>query len=115
MLHHSLRLRILAIAFGLLAGVATAQARPDTWVSPDGSDAGTCLITAPCRTFAYAHGQTNNNGSINVLASGNFGALTITKPISIVAQGAEAAIVAAPAARGSLCRRAPPPSSRCAA
>ena len=94
MLHHSSRLRILAIAVGMLAGVATAQARPDTWVSPDGGDAGTCLITAPCRTFAYAHSQTNNNGSINVLASGNFGSLIITKPISIVAQGAEAAIVA---------------------
>ena len=93
MLHHSLRLRSLAVAFATLAGVATAQARPDTWVSPDGSDAGTCVMTAPCRTFAYAHGQTNNNGSINVLASGSFGALTITKPISIVAQGVEAAIV----------------------
>jgi hypothetical protein len=92
-MHNSLRLRILTIAFGLLAGAATAQARVDTWVSPDGSDAGTCPMTAPCRTFAYAHGQTNNHGSINVLSSGSFGALTVTKPISIVAQGVEAMIV----------------------
>jgi hypothetical protein len=92
-MHHSLRLGILIIAFALLAGVSAAQARPDTWVSPQGSDSGTCPINAPCRTFAYAHSQTNNNGSINVLSSGNFGALTITKSISVVAQGAEAAIV----------------------
>ena len=96
-MHHSLRhsmcLGILAVGFGILAGVGAAEARVDTWVSPDGSDAGTCPSNAPCRTFAYAHSQTNNNGSINVLASGSFGALTITKPISIVAQGVEALIV----------------------
>ena len=92
-MHQTLHLRLLAIGFALLAGVGAAEARPDTWVSPDGSDAGTCPITTPCRTFAYAHSQTNNNGSINVLASGSFGALTITKSISIVAQGAEALIV----------------------
>ena len=34
----------------------------------------------------------NNNGAINVLTSGNFGPLTITKPISIVADGVEATI-----------------------
>ena len=42
--------------------------------------------------FTFAHGQTNNNGAINVLSSGNFGPLTITKSISIVADGVEAVI-----------------------
>ena len=76
----------------LLLGAGSAQAAIATWVSGTGSDAGNCQITAPCRTFAFAHDQTNNNGAINVLSSGNFGPLTITKPISIVSDGVEAII-----------------------
>ncbi len=76
----------------LLLGTGSAQAAIATWVSGTGSDAGNCQITAPCRTFAFAHDQTNNNGAINVLSSGNFGPLTITKPISIVSDGVEAVI-----------------------
>ena len=88
----SLSFGTFAVAVGLLAGAAIAQAASETWVSGTGTDTGTCQITTPCRTFAYAHSQTNNNGSINVLTSGNFGPLTITKPISIVARGVEAVI-----------------------
>ena len=95
---HSLSVGIFAM--GLLAGPTAAQAAIATWVSGTGSDAGNCAITAPCRTFAFAHDQTNNNGSINVLSSGNFGPLIITKPISIVAQGVEAVINTATAADG---------------
>ena len=90
MQRHSLS-GIVAIC-GLLAGVTTAQAAIETWVSGSGSDAGICPITAPCRTFAYAHSQTTAHGAINVLTSGNFGPVTITKAISIVAQGVEAVI-----------------------
>ena len=89
---HSSSIGILAIACGLMTNASIAQAAIETWVSGTGSDAGNCPITAPCRTFAFAHSQTNNNGAINVLSSGNFGPLTITKPISIVAQGVEALI-----------------------
>jgi hypothetical protein len=92
MRHHSLPAWILALAVSLLAGASMAQAGIETWVSATGVDSGTCPITAPCRTFAFAHNQTNGQGAINVLSSGNFGPLTITKPISIVAQGVEAII-----------------------
>lgn len=85
--------------FGLLAATA-AQAGIETWVSGSGSDTGTCPITAPCRTFTYAHGQTTAHGAINVLTSGNFGPVTITKAISIVAQGVEAVINTAGAGGG---------------
>ena len=90
MRHHSFSTAIFAA--GLLTGATAAQAANESWVSGTGTDAGTCPRTAPCRTFQFAHDQTNNNGAINVLASGNFGPLTISKPISIVAQGAEAVI-----------------------
>jgi hypothetical protein len=75
-----------------MACASAAQAAFESWVSGTGTDAGTCPITAPCRTFQFAHDRTAFNGAINVLSSGNFGPLTITRPISIVAQGVEALI-----------------------
>ena len=92
MLHHAISIRVLAAACGLLASASVAQAAPETRVSGTGTDAGNCPRTAPCRTFAFAHDQTNNNGAINILTAGNFGPLSITKPISIVADGVEAVI-----------------------
>jgi hypothetical protein len=95
MRRHSLPICIFAIACGLAAHAAPAWAAGETWVSGSGTDTGNCNITAPCRTFAYAHGFTTGGGTLNVLSSGNFGPLTITKSISIVAQGVEAVISAA--------------------
>jgi hypothetical protein len=89
---HSLPIGVFAIACGLLGNAAPAHAAPETWVAGTGTDAGNCNITAPCRTFAFAHTKTNNGGTLNVLSSGNFGPLTITKSISIVADGVEAVI-----------------------
>ena len=86
---------ILAILVGLLAHVGAAWAVPATWVAGTGSDAGACPITAPCRTFQFAHGRTNAGGVINVLSAGSFGPLTIAKSISIAADGVEAAIFGA--------------------
>jgi len=92
MRHHSWSIGF-ATACGLMAGgVTSALAAFETWVSPIGTDAGNCQINAPCRTFQFAHDRTNNNGAMNVLASGNFGPLTITRPISIVSEGVEAVI-----------------------
>jgi len=94
MRHHSLPIGILAIACGLLANAAPARAAAATWVSGTGTNAGSCPITAPCRTFRFAYGQTDAGGTINVLSPGSFGPLTIAKSISIVADGVEAVILA---------------------
>jgi hypothetical protein len=64
-------------------------------VAGTGTNAGNCPITAPCKTFQFAHNRTNAGGSINVLSPGSFGPLTIAKAISIVADGVEAAVLAA--------------------
>ena len=92
MRHHLLPIGILAITCGLLANAAPARAAAQTWVSGTGTNAGNCPITAPCKTFQYAHNKTNADGVLNVLSAGSFGPLTITKPISIVADGVEAVI-----------------------
>ncbi len=77
--------RSLALAFfALLAGVAGASAQAArTWVSGVGDDANPCSRTAPCKTFAGAISKTADGGIIDVLDPGGFGAVTITKGITL--------------------------------
>src|SRR3954454_15934642 len=71
------------LLFPLLA-LAPAHAQATrTWVSGVGDDANPCSRTAPCKTFAGAISKTAAAGEINVLDPGGFGAVTITKSISI--------------------------------
>src|ERR1051326_4969150 len=73
----------------LVAGFATlAQAQATrTWVSGVGDDANPCSRTAPCKTFAGAISKTASPGIINCLDPGGFGAVTITKSITIDCTG----------------------------
>jgi hypothetical protein len=80
----------LLLAFGT---VAHAQATR-TWVSGVGDDVNPCSRTAPCKTFAGAISKTAANGIINVLDPGSFGAVTITKSITIDGGGNHAAVLA---------------------
>jgi hypothetical protein len=54
-----------------------------TWVSGVGDDANPCSRTAPCKTFAGAISKTAEGGEIDVLDPGGFGAITITKAMTI--------------------------------
>ena len=78
----------------LMSGVASAQASR-TWVSGVGDDANPCSRTAPCKTFAGAISKTAAHGVINTLDGGGFGAVTITKSITIEAEGQVAGILSA--------------------
>ena len=73
---------IAAAGFGLSVLPASAQATR-TWVSGVGSDANPCSRTAPCQTFAGAISKTAAGGEIDCLDPGGFGAVTITKAITI--------------------------------
>jgi hypothetical protein len=64
------------------ASLAHAQATR-TWVSGVGDDANPCSRTAPCKTFAGAISKTAPGGEIDCLDPGGFGAVTITKAITI--------------------------------
>lgn len=66
----------------LLPAAAHAQASR-TWVSGVGDDANPCSRTAPCKTFAGAISKTAAGGEIDALDPGGFGAVTITKAITI--------------------------------
>jgi hypothetical protein len=54
-----------------------------TWVSGVGDDVNPCSRTAPCKTFAGAISKTALNGEINCLDPAGYGAVTITKSITI--------------------------------
>lgn len=74
----------VAVLFFLLALCANASAQATrTWVSGVGDDANPCSRTAPCKTFAGAISKTAEGGVINTLDPGGFGAVTITKSITI--------------------------------
>ena len=80
----SLSITLFATSFVLLMQAAPAQAQASrTWVSGVGDDANPCSRTAPCKTFAGAISKTALNGEINCLDPGGFGAVTITKSITI--------------------------------
>ncbi|HEX8258230.1 MAG TPA: right-handed parallel beta-helix repeat-containing protein [Allosphingosinicella sp.] len=76
----------------ILAAPALAQATR-TWVSGVGDDVNPCSRTAPCKTFAGAISKTAAGGEINVIDPGGFGAVTITKSLTIDGHGTQASIL----------------------
>ena len=80
----SLSFAIAAASFAVVLPPAPAHAQASrTWVSGVGDDVNPCSRTAPCKTFAGAISKTALNGEINCLDPGGFGAVTITKSITI--------------------------------
>lgn len=89
-------INVLAIAIFMFAFASFAQAQATrTWVSGVGDDANPCSRTAPCKTFAGAISKTAVDGEIDALDSGGFGAVTITKAITIDGDSNLAGILAA--------------------
>jgi len=88
-------LKTLAIATFILAVTSLAQAQASrTWVSGVGDDANPCSRTAPCKTWAGAISKTAACGEIDALDPGGFGAVTITKSITLDGTGTFASILA---------------------
>ncbi len=83
---------IICISLLFISILVFAQATR-TWVSGVGDDVNPCSRTAPCKTFAGAISKTAVGGEINVLDAGGYGAVTITKSITIDGKGAQASIL----------------------
>jgi hypothetical protein len=83
-----------ALAAMLYASAGHAQ-QMRTWVSGTGDDMNPCSRTAMCKTFAGAISKTAAGGEISVYDPGGYGALTITKSLSIVDVGAKASMLVA--------------------
>jgi len=84
---------LMTAALFVIATSASAQATR-TWVSGVGDDANPCSRTAPCKTFAGAISKTATNGEISVLDPGGFGAVTITKSMTINGEGSLGGLLA---------------------
>lgn len=76
---------LVCLALGA-ASMAHAQATR-TWVSGVGDDVNPCSRTAPCKTFAGAISKTAASGEIDCLDPAGFGAVTITKNMTIDGAG----------------------------
>ena len=74
----------VALALSILTSTGVMATAQRTFVAPNGSDANPCSIAAPCRGFAAAVTKTNAGGEVIVQDSAGYGAVTITKPISII-------------------------------
>src|SRR6516162_569662 len=77
---------LLATAFACSMHAAPAQAQR-VFVSTTGSDGNGCTFASPCRSFQHAHDTTGAGGEIDVLDPAGYGAVTITKAISIQGHG----------------------------
>ena len=88
-------IQVLGIAIFMVAFASIAQAQASrTWVSGVGDDANPCSRTAPCKTWAGAISKTAPCGEIDALDPGGFGAVTITKSITLDGSGTFASILA---------------------
>src|SRR5262245_40472316 len=75
------------LALGLIPASAQAQGATRVFVAAQGSDGNPCSFAAPCRTFQHAHDTVAAGGEIDVLDPAGYGAVTITKSISIQGHG----------------------------
>jgi len=78
-----------AILVSMIAGLAGANDAAAfgrrSFVAAAGADVGTCTPAAPCRSFGYAIDQTSAGGEVIVLDTAGYGAVAITKAITIAA------------------------------
>jgi hypothetical protein len=87
-------LRTLALLIFTLTLVSVAQAQATrTWISGVGDDVNPCSRTAPCKTLAGTISKTAVNGEMNILDSGSYGSVTITKSMTIDGAGMHAGIL----------------------
>ncbi|WP_202988739.1 hypothetical protein [Bradyrhizobium campsiandrae] len=82
-----------ALLFFLISAIPVQAQASRTWVSGVGDDANPCSRTAPCKTFAGAISKTAAGGEIDALDPAGYGALTITKAITIDGGGGQVASV----------------------
>lgn len=86
---------LAVMAFTLMISSSAQAQATRTWVSGVGDDMNPCSRTAPCKTFAGAISKTATNGEIDCIDPGGFGAVTLTKSITIDGGGTFGSILAA--------------------
>ena len=75
----------------LFASVAAQGQAARTFVSSAGSDANDCSRPSPCRNLQRAHDAVAAGGEVVALDSAGYGAVNITKSVTITGEGVHAA------------------------
>ena len=102
------KMNLLQVLLVVLAGTTMMCAQASrTWVSGVGDDVNPCSRTAPCKTFAGAISKTAAGGEIDALDPGGFGAVTITKAITIDGGGGQVASVLVSGTNGIVVQAGP--------
>jgi hypothetical protein len=101
-----LSILVTMLSIFLWSEIAQAQASR-TWVSGVGDDANPCSRTAPCKTFAGAISKTAAGGEIDALDPAGYGAVTITKSITIDGGGGQVASVLVSGTNGIVVQAGP--------
>jgi hypothetical protein len=102
------KINLLASMAIVLLGTTLASAQASrTWVSGVGDDANPCSRTAPCKTFAGAISKTAAGGEIDALDPAGYGAVTITKAITIDGGGGQVASVLVAGTNGIVVQAGP--------
>jgi hypothetical protein len=79
---------VCALSVAAIVAAIPARAGPRAFVASYGDDANTgtsCAPTTPCRSFTAAQSVVDAGGEIIALDAAGYGAITITKSVSIIA------------------------------
>jgi len=83
---------VFTVALLFLLAAVAAQAQPArAFVSSAGSDANDCSRPSPCRNLQRAHDAVASGGEVVALDSAGYGAVNITKSVTITGEGVHAA------------------------
>jgi hypothetical protein len=79
------------LGFGMLCAVLIdTSAQAQIFISASGKDSNSCSRTAPCRTLQRGVNATGPGRELTILTSGEYGPATITKGMTILAEGVSA-------------------------
>src|SRR5437588_4320512 len=84
----------IAVLLSILICMSALAQNNRSAVSLTGSDAATCTVPDPCRTFDVAISKTNAGGEVIVLSSAGYGPFTVNKSVSIISPPAYHAALA---------------------
>ncbi len=77
----------------LLFAIGPVQAQlTRSYVSRTGTESTDCAQTSPCATFSTAITNTAANGEVNAIDTGNYTSFTVSKSLTVKANGAVAAV-----------------------
>jgi hypothetical protein len=79
------KIDLFAVAAALVSIPNAASASFVAYVASNGLDVNLCTRASPCQTFQRAHDLAFSGAVITVVDPGDYGSVTITKSISIVA------------------------------